>query len=111
MRVELGPEKKKSWIVAVLKKQLWSDAVNDCIICIAYSSFAFLFAIGFILGSLNFWLVLAALALGTLFVVAGVGLKRERHWAALLATGLFGLIGCWLVSLYFASRAQELRTL
>jgi hypothetical protein len=63
--------KKKSWIIAVLQKQLWSDTVDDCIVCIGYALFAFMFAGMFILGHLSLWLILAALTLGGLFVIAG----------------------------------------
>jgi hypothetical protein len=112
MRLDLKHRSQKGRrILALLNKQLWPDLPDptwDCVQCGVYAGFAALFTVALLLGQRSVWLTVAVASFTALLVVAAIGLKRERHWAALLATGLFGMIGHWWVSLAFAARAQEL---
>lgn len=111
MKIDLknGKRREKSWIVRTLNRQLWPDSVTDALTCYAYALFALLLGSGalFLGGSAIAGGI--AIVLSFLFVIAGVGLGRERHWAALLATALTGMTGSWFASLAFAARARELK--
>jgi hypothetical protein len=92
----------------VLRKQLWSDATTDFLICAGFALIPLFFCVGLALSSRWIAASIAFLVLVS-FVVAGVGLLRAFRWAALLAAGLFFVTGSWLVACYFVVRAKELR--
>jgi hypothetical protein len=101
--------RKRSWIGRVLLRELWPDSLNDSLLCYARAVVAF--AIGLpcmFLGGV-FVLGLIAVAIGVLFVTAGVGLQRDMRWAAWLASALLFVTGSFWLSIFLAQRAEKLR--
>lgn len=98
----------KGWIFRTLQKELWPDSVTDMLVCGAYGLIALAIAIPTMLLGGIVWLGAIAALIGVSFIVAAIGLRRERPWAAMLATALTGITGSWLLSLGFAARTKEL---
>ncbi|MBS1715183.1 MAG: hypothetical protein JST30_12690 [Armatimonadetes bacterium] len=99
--------KKTSPVIQTLQRQLWPDSVTDFLLCTGYGAFFMVFCLGTVIARIPIAAVVT-FALSVVLIVAGVGLKRERRWAANVASVVFFLTGFWLVGFHFQNRANEL---
>jgi hypothetical protein len=109
LKIDLTPGDKKSRVRNVLTRELWPDSFTDALVCGFCAFFALLLGFGAIFLGGVASLGAISVVIGALFGVAAMGLRRERHWAALLATALTGMTGLWFASMSFAARARELK--